>query len=191
MMRLAERAARRAALPLRYSQGYNPRPVLSLACPRPVGVASRDELLVLTLEEDIGPQDLPARLNQCSPPGMRVLEARPLEGKPRLVTQEFELPLREEAAAAVAARLEELTGQDHWPVERIVSPKQGRKEKQVRPVDLKPLIEDLRLDQGVLRWRLRPQGDLWARPGEVLALLGLDDRVDLARVERTAVEYKT
>lgn len=191
MMRMTERTARRADLPLHYSQGYNPRPVLSLACPRPVGVASRDELLVLVLDEEVTAQDLSSRLDACSPLGMRVLEARPLEGKPRVESQEFQLSLREEAAAAVAARLEELAGEDRWPVERLISPKEGRKEKQVRPVDLKPLVEDLRLDQGVLRWRLRPQGDLWARPGEVLTLLGLDDRVDLARVERTAVEYRT
>ena len=191
MMRTAERTARRSDLPLHYSQGYNPRPVLSLACPRPVGVASRDELLVLVLDEDVAERDLRSRLEASSPLGMRVLEARPLEGKPRVVSQEFQLSLREEAATAVAARLEELAGQERWPVERLISPKEGRKDKQVRPVDLKPLIEDLRLDRGVLRWRLRPQGDLWARPGEVLTLLGLDDRVDLARVERTAVEYKT
>ena len=100
MMRTAERTARRSDLPLHYSQGYNPRPVLSLACPRPVGVASRDELLVLVLDEDVAERDLRSRLEASSPLGMRVLEARPLEGKPRVVSQEFQLSLREEIGRA-------------------------------------------------------------------------------------------
>ena len=58
MMRAMERLVCRAKLPLKYTQGFNPRPVLSLSLPRPVGVASRAELLVVTLEEDLDEQVL-------------------------------------------------------------------------------------------------------------------------------------
>lgn len=36
---------------------------------------------------------------------------------------------------------------------------------------------------------LQPAGALWPRPGEVLELLGLDGRVDLANLVRTDVEF--
>ncbi len=48
----------------------------------------------------------------------------------------------------------------------------------------------MRLDGNVLRWTLVPSGEVWARPAEVLELLGLDARGDLARLRRTAVQYE-
>jgi len=193
MMRAVERAACRAKLPLRYTQGFNPHPVLSLTCPRPVGVASRDDLLTLRLDQEVQASDLLGRLDRCAPRGMRFLRARVLEGKggPRILKTHYELALQAHQVEPVAARLRELAGQECWTVERLISPKEGPKDKKARPIDLKPLIGELRLDETVLRWQGVPQGDLWARPGELLALLGLDQRVDLARGVRTAVEYDT
>lgn len=193
MMRAVERTACRAKLPLRYSQGFNPHPILSLACPRPVGVASRDDLLAVSLDQEVQEGDLLDRLNRSAPRGMRCLRAKVLEGKggPRILRTHYELTLGAKQVEPVAARLPELAGQECWTVERLISPKEGRKDKKARPIDLKPLIGELRLDETVLHWQGVPQGDLWARPGELLALLGLDQRVDLARVVRTAVEYDT
>ncbi|MDI9432522.1 MAG: TIGR03936 family radical SAM-associated protein [Sedimentisphaerales bacterium] len=48
-LRVFERACVRACIPVKYSQGFNPHPKLSLPLPRPVGVVSDDELLVLKL----------------------------------------------------------------------------------------------------------------------------------------------
>ena len=50
--RVLQRACVRAAVPVRYSEGFNPHPRLSLPLPRPVGVESEDELLVVRLCED-------------------------------------------------------------------------------------------------------------------------------------------
>jgi hypothetical protein len=47
MLRVFQRACVRAGLKIQYSQGFNPRPKISLPLPRPVGVASDDELLCL------------------------------------------------------------------------------------------------------------------------------------------------
>ena len=37
----------------------------------------------------------------------------------------------------------------------------------------------------------RAAGDAWARPADVLKLLGLDERTAVAEVVRTAVDYAT
>ncbi len=58
-----------------------------------------------------------------------------------------------------------------------------------RHINLKPLVEQLKIDGNLLRITLIPQGDLWARPGEVLRLLGLDEQTDLANVIRSEVDY--
>jgi uncharacterized protein (DUF2344 family) len=46
-LKLFQRACARAGVNLQYSQGFNPRPKLSLALPRSVGVESDDEMLIL------------------------------------------------------------------------------------------------------------------------------------------------
>ena len=51
-VRLLERACVRAGLRLRYSEGFNPHPKLSLPLPRPVGVESDEELLCLWVEQE-------------------------------------------------------------------------------------------------------------------------------------------
>ena len=45
LMRLFQRAFKRAELPLTHTQGFNPRPSVSIALPLSVGVESRCELL--------------------------------------------------------------------------------------------------------------------------------------------------
>lgn len=50
LMRLFQRAFKRAGLPLKHTQGFNPRPSVSIALPLSVGVESRCELLDFDLE---------------------------------------------------------------------------------------------------------------------------------------------
>lgn len=194
MMRVTERTAIRAGLPLAYSQGFNPRPVLSLVCPRPVGVASRDDLLVVSLAEPMQAEDLLRRLNRHVPRGMEFVRAGTLAGKgtPRPVRADYELRLPPRAAPDVQARLDDLDRRESWPVERLRSA--GRRKRRApaapRTLDLKPMVAQVGCSGGTLRWVLVPQGDQWARPGELLGLLGLDPRVDLAGVVRTAVRYQ-
>ena len=78
---------------------------------------------------------------------------------------------------------------DAWPAERRVIKRRGRG-KTSRPIDLRPLVTEMRLDGATLHVTLAPVGDLWARPAELLELVGLDQRVDLARTVRTAVQYE-
>lgn len=75
LMRLFQRAFKRAGLHLKHTQGYNPRPSVSIALPLSVGVASHCELLDFDLEGDsvIG-ADLAERLNNALISGVKVLE---------------------------------------------------------------------------------------------------------------------
>jgi radical SAM-linked protein len=53
-LRLFQRACARANLPVKFSQGFNPHPRLSLPLPRPVGVAAEDEFLAVRLFDERG-----------------------------------------------------------------------------------------------------------------------------------------
>ena len=74
LMRLFQRAFKRAGLPLTHTQGYSPRPSVSIALPMSVGVESRCELLDFDLEgESISCEEIQERLNGALTEGVRVL----------------------------------------------------------------------------------------------------------------------
>ncbi len=76
IMRLFQRAFKRAGLPLTHTQGFNPRPSVSVALPLSVGVESSCELLDFTLDtDDIDVAKLPQMLNEKLIPGVKVLKA--------------------------------------------------------------------------------------------------------------------
>lgn len=75
LMRLFQRAFKRADLPLKHTQGFNPRPSVSIALPLSVGVDSCCELLDFDLDgENIACEEICRRLNQSLVSGVRVLE---------------------------------------------------------------------------------------------------------------------
>lgn len=74
LMRLFQRSFKRAGLQLSHTQGYNPRPSVSIALPLSVGVESRCELLDFDLVGEMLPYDeILCRLNQVLVDGIRVL----------------------------------------------------------------------------------------------------------------------
>ena len=74
LMRVFQRAFKRAGLPLTHTQGFSPRPSVSIALPMSVGVESRCELLDFDLDgELISNEEIMARLNNVLIEGVRVL----------------------------------------------------------------------------------------------------------------------
>lgn len=78
LMRVLERALRRAQLPLAYTEGFNPRTKLALASALAVGATSDWEICQIDLAEEPGPEAVSTwvdRLRDQLPPGLEVLEA--------------------------------------------------------------------------------------------------------------------
>ena len=74
LMRLFQRAFKRAGLHLTHTQGYNPRPSVSIALPLSVGVESGCELLDFDLEGDaVSNEEICTRLNAALVDGVKVL----------------------------------------------------------------------------------------------------------------------
>ncbi len=74
LMRLFQRAFKRAGLPLTHTKGFNPRPSVSIALPLSVGVESICELLDFELEGvNIPCPEITERLASALVPGVQVL----------------------------------------------------------------------------------------------------------------------
>ena len=74
LMRVFQRSFNRAGLHLTHTQGFNPRPSVSIALPLSVGIESRCELLDFSLDGDRVPnEEIHSRLNRALVDGVRVL----------------------------------------------------------------------------------------------------------------------
>ncbi len=76
LMRTMVRIFLRAGLNLRYGEGFNPRPYISLVRPLSLGYESREELcdIILTAPQDLAA--LPEKLNAVSPAGIVTYDVR-------------------------------------------------------------------------------------------------------------------
>ena len=95
-------AFRRAGFQVALSHGMRPKPVISLAMARAVGVASLDELMTVELVGEHDPDEVRTRLAATLPRGLEVLAAGPFTGTPRPVSARYRVEL--DAPLAVVER---------------------------------------------------------------------------------------
>ncbi len=74
-LRAITRTLRRAEIPVKFSEGFNPHPRLSFALPLPLGTTSITELMEMETDMEIAPEELIERLNLAVPFGIRFIEA--------------------------------------------------------------------------------------------------------------------
>ena len=75
LMRLFQRAFQRAGFTLKHTQGFNPRPSVSIALPMSVGVESGCELLDFELETEMPPlAEMRRKLNDALVDGVKILQ---------------------------------------------------------------------------------------------------------------------
>lgn len=82
LVQTIQRAFFRAQLPLKYSEGYNPRPQLSALLPLSVGTESLCELMDLQLTRDMDIAPIPSMLTAALPEGIEIMEVYPRQRKP-------------------------------------------------------------------------------------------------------------
>jgi len=76
LMRLFMRAARRAKLPLKMTEGFSPHPKLSLKRALKLGVESDNEEASITLRFPVEPEDFKNRLQRQLPEGIRIKDVQ-------------------------------------------------------------------------------------------------------------------
>ena len=81
LMHTMQRAFSRAGYELKYSDGFNPHPQISIALPLSVGTGSCCEIMDFVLKTDADLNDLPSALTKVMPEGIEVIEAYPQERK--------------------------------------------------------------------------------------------------------------
>lgn len=108
LMRVLFRAFSRAGLPVAYSRGFSPHPVVSFCPPLKVGMEGFNELLDLSLARPLGETSPERLLNPHLPEGIEIRDSRLLlDGSPslhaRLKAVEYRVELEEPAVVSQEA----------------------------------------------------------------------------------------
>ena len=95
LMRCFERMLRRAALPFRVTEGFNPKPRMVFALSLPLGVVGCQEVLELEMAAELPPEEVHNRLAQQAPAGLEILDVRRIEVKAKTQVQgaSYRVPL--------------------------------------------------------------------------------------------------
>jgi radical SAM-linked protein len=174
LARLWGRSLRRAGVPLTYSQGFNPRPRLQLAAALPLGHTGEAELLDVWLDRPMSVRGLTRALTPVLPDGLTIRQVgRVMSKEPALQTQVVSAEYR------VTVAWDEPTEQVQARVERVMATTELPQERRGRRVNLRPLIERLRLERAsrgriTLEMQLAAREAATARPEAVLEALGMD-----------------
>ena len=173
LMRTLQRAFRRADVPLFFSQGFNPHPVMAFASALGVGIASVREYMEVTLRHECPVELFLQRMQPALPTGLRMHTAVFLpENAPSLMAalsdSDYQIQVTDtmEKGTQIGNAVPLLLAQQDAVVER--TSKHG-----TRNMDIRPGIHSLVWDDG-LHARLASGSQLSIRPKEVLqALCGI------------------
>ncbi len=179
-----ERAARRAGLPLAYTQGFHPQPKINFASALPLGFSSRCEVMDMRFNEDVDLTSLSAQLQNAMPSGIGIINVQSVdEQKPPLQTQivaaEYEVTITETVNGSELKQ----------KIDEVVSSPSLPRQRRGKSYDLRPLIEKLEstLDNKILMQLAAHEGAT-GRPEEVLDVLGI--LIEHAQVERTNLIFR-
>jgi radical SAM-linked protein len=177
-------ALRRAGYDIALSKGMKPRPVISLAMPRAVGVQARADLADVRLVDDPDPAELAERLDAQLPHGMSVVSAEPAEGRKaaaRVEAAEYEVEVEDDVDWARALRA--FAEAESCEVVRTAPGKADRR------IDVTRYCSSIEHEPGLLRMELRMSEAGTARPDEIAqAVAGLIGRTaNIKRLVRTRI----
>lgn len=140
IMRIFERALRRSRLPIKYSEGFNPRPEMVFGLPLPVGVTSEAEYADFMMDRNVSAGEFLESLSPQMPPGLGIVTAMQRRGKNNIM-------------ASIAAALYDVSLFGEEPgflteadneLKRLMSMSEIIVEKKgkhgIKPVNIRPLI---------------------------------------------------
>lgn len=167
-MHLFQRAFQRAGLPLRYTEGFNPHPYVSVLLPLPTGFAGLDEIIDFGLSAEALPDDALRRINAALPKGISAHELYGAERKPgEIAYASYRIELFAEREADLIRKINTFFERDE--IRTVKRTKSGEAE-----VDVKDYMIGARAcegDRGVLLDTVLSAGSRSLNPESVVAAM--------------------
>jgi radical SAM-linked protein len=186
-----------------YSEGFNPRPKLSLPLPRSVGIEVDDDLLCFRVNRDLNEPavtDYQSRikvlLSMQLPKEIELLSVKTTEAKsvPQPRSAKYILKVQSKYLdKALKARIKNLLEHKRLNIDRLINTKKMKIENlksKIRSIDVRPFLKSIELDDtGItVECKISLAGSI--RLDEILELLELDYGMLSAPIRRTRVQWQ-
>ncbi len=155
LIRVFERALRRANIPVEYTKGFNPHPIMAFATALGVGVASEGEYIDIQLSENMDSELFMNRLNNVLPKGLKIIKSKAVTEKVKslmsiihssvyLVRLKTNKPLDR---ADIKGYIEDLLEKEVIIELRQRRRRRGRRNRkpEFRKINIRPLIKSIEL----------------------------------------------
>ena len=165
LMKLFERAIRRASISVKMSEGYNPRPKIAYPLALPVGIKGIDEKLEMELCEQMDVSELETRLKKQLPEDMQITSVEPISSKVKSTVKDVTyVVIPRDGKMPEAGITDELLSKD-----AVIIQRKGKK----RAFNIRPSIDRIKTNSQSIDLDLKMTPEGMARPEEVLLHLGL------------------
>ena len=165
LMKLFERAIRRAKISVKMSEGYNPRPKIAYPLALPVGIKGIDEKFEMELCERMDVSELETRLKKQLPENMQITSVEPISSKVKSTVKDVTyVVIPKNGKMPEAGITDELLSKD-----AVIIQRKGKK----RAFNIRPSIERIETNSQSIDLDLKMTPEGMARPEEVLLHLGL------------------
>ena len=171
LMDTLRRGMRRAGLPVKYTQGYNPHIKLALGQPLAVGMTGMTEYFDLELREKLPIKEFKVRLNKFLPDPIRINKAKyvPKDVKSLQAvvnTAVYQINLN------INGELDEKKTINHFLNLREIRVVRKRRSKEDRVIDLKPMVYDIEMfEPGIWDFTVSTGSSGNVRPSELIRAL--------------------
>lgn len=159
-VRMFGRALRRAHLPMAYSEGFNPHPLLGFALPLSVGYTSECEILEIVLTEEMNPREIMDRLNSVLPGGVKILSGHAGKSNMKKLATALYQVYPEKTPAGVAEFLS---------MKEILIEKKTK--SGIKECDIRPDIKDIKVTLGKIEMVLSAGSRANLKPEVVIAAM--------------------
>lgn len=164
LLRFFDRLLKKSQIPVKYSQGFHPRPKMSFGSPVSLGTEAYDELMDFELETPMSNEEVFKRLNSSNVVGFRVNKVEEVPRKSSIMEEYTVMIYEIKGSEEDISKLEELLNRDE-----IVEVKE--KKGKVATRDLKVRIKSFKRDNNKITMEI-----INTSPNSYLELVGIEQQ---------------
>lgn len=164
LLRFFDRLLKKSQIPVKYSQGFHPRPKMSFGSPISLGTEAYNELMDFELETPMSNEEVFDRLNSSNVVGFRVNKVEDVIGKASIMEEYTIMVYEIESEEEIITKLETLLNQ-----EEIVEVKE--KKGKVTTRNLKERIKSFRGEGDMIEMEI-----INTSPNSYLDLAGIEQQ---------------
>lgn len=164
LLRFFDRLLKKSQIPVKYSQGFHPRPKMSFGSPISLGTEAYNELMDFELETPMSNEEVFDRLNSSNVVGFRVNKVEDVIGKSSIMEEYTIMVYEIESEEEIITKLETLLNQ-----KEIVEVKE--KKGKVTTRNLKERIKSFRREGNMIEMEI-----INTSPNSYLDLAGIEQQ---------------